>query len=70
MNSERLRNHKWVRRSSFIIMVAICMSTVFLKQHSVVDVTGAMVLAYVMYQFVYGNAYVLSHRAERQKVTG
>ena len=51
-------------------MVAICMSTVFLKQHSVVDVTGAMVLAYVMYQFVYGNAYVLSHRAERQKVTG
>ena len=33
-------------------------------------VTGAMVLAYVMYQFVYGNAYVLSHRAERQKVTG
>ena len=70
MNSERLRNHKWVRRSSFIIMVAICMSTVFLKQHSVVDVTGAMVLAYVMYQFVYGNAYVLSHRTERQKVTG
>ena len=70
MNSERLRNQKWVRRSSFIIMVAICMSTVFLKQHSVVDVTGAMVLAYVMYQFVYGNAYVLSHRAERQKVTG
>ena len=37
---------------------------------AVVDVTGAMVLAYVMYQFVYGNAYVLSHRAERQKVTG
>ena len=70
MNSERLKNCKWVRRCSFIIMVAICLSTVFLKQHSVVDVTGAMVLAYVMYLFVYGNVYVESRRTARQKVTG
>ena len=70
MNSERWKNCKWVRRCSFIIMVAICLSTVFLKQHSVVDVTGAMVLAYVMYLFVYGNVYVESRRTARQKVTG
>ena len=58
------------KRQSFIIMVSICMSTVFLKQHSVADVTGALVLAYVMYQFVYGNVYVFSRRTARQKVTG
>ena len=51
-------------------MVAICLSTVFLKQHSVADVTGALALAYVMYQFVYGNVYVFSRRTARQKVTG
>lgn len=69
MNSERLKEHRWVRRISFIIMTAICMSTVFLKQHSVVDVTGAFVLAYVMYLFVYGGVYVESRRTERRKVT-
>ena len=69
MNSEQLKEHRWVRRISFIIMTAICMSTVFLKQHSVVDVTGAFVLAYVMYLFVYGGVYVESRRTERRKVT-
>lgn len=68
MNSEQLKEHRWVRRISFIIMTAICMSTVFLKQHSVVDVTGAFVLAYVMYLFVYGGVYVESRRTERRKV--
>ncbi len=70
MNSGRLKNRRWVRRISFVIMVAICLSTVFLKQHSVADVTGALALAYVMYQFVYGNVYVFSRRTARQKVTG
>lgn len=69
MNSEQLKEHRWVRRISFVIMTAICMSTVFLKQHSVVDVTGAFVLAYVMYLFVYGGVYVESRRTERRKVT-
>lgn len=70
MNSERLKQHRWLRVLSFVIMIAICLSTMFLKQHSVVDVTGAAVLAYVMYQFIYGNVYAFSHREERQKVTG
>lgn len=42
---------KWV---SGILMVLIVLSTMLLKQHSVVDVVGGIVLAFVMYCVVYG----------------
>lgn len=48
---------KWkaLHISSFILMTAICMSTVFLKQHSIIDVVGGMVLAYALYILVYAK---------------
>lgn len=67
MNSKRLRDSVWVRRGSLVLMTAICLSTVVLKQHSVVDVVGALILAYVMYPFVYGTVSVASRRAVREK---
>lgn len=67
MNSRTLRENVWIRRGSLVLMVAICMSTVVLKQHSVIDVAGAFVLAYVMYPFVYGAEAVADRRAVRKK---
>ena len=70
INSSRLRDKKWVRRLSFICMVAICLSTMFLKQHSVVDVVGAFIMGYVMYPMVYAGAWNGERKTVRQKVTG
>lgn len=67
MNSRKLREHVWIRRGSLALMAAICLSTVVLKQHSVVDVAGAFLLAYVMYPFVYGAEAAAERRAVREK---
>lgn len=65
MNSELFKNKKWIRRGSFVLMVLICMSTVFLKQHSVFDGICALALFTVMYPFVYKIDY--SHMFENRK---
>jgi len=70
VRSERLRKYRLVREVSFVLMVLICMSTVFLKQHSVMDVAWAVLLAYAVYPFVYGSAYASGRRPVRQKVLG
>ncbi|NLP34859.1 MAG: phosphatase PAP2 family protein [Clostridiales bacterium] len=51
--SERLKNIKWLQWSTFILTVLICMSTVFLKQHSILDVFGGLALGLIMYVVVY-----------------
>ncbi len=40
---------------SFLVMALICLSTVFVKQHSVLDVAGGLVLAGVLYLFCTGE---------------
>lgn len=70
MNSAALQSRRGVRRGSFLLMVAICLSTVFLKQHSAIDVMGAIVLAYMVYSFVYGENYARSKRPVRRKALG
>ena len=52
-HSERLRKHRFLVAGSGILMVLIMLSTIFLKQHSILDVIGAGVMACVLYQFVY-----------------
>jgi membrane-associated phospholipid phosphatase len=51
--SERLKNIKWLHWFTFILTVLICMSTVFLKQHSILDVLGRVALGLIMYVIVY-----------------
>jgi membrane-associated phospholipid phosphatase len=51
--SETLKKYKWIQWSSFILMILICLSTMFLKQHSAFDSIGAIALSLVMYLFVY-----------------
>jgi membrane-associated phospholipid phosphatase len=51
--SERLKHIKWLQISALILTVLICMSTVFLKQHSILDVFGGILLSIIMYAFIY-----------------
>jgi membrane-associated phospholipid phosphatase len=51
--SERLKNIKWLQVATLILTVLICMSTVFLKQHSILDVFSAIILNIIMYMIVY-----------------
>lgn len=64
-HSESLRKRRTVCTASFLLMVSICLATVVLKQHSVVDLAGAVVLAYVLYPIVYSSEFAKS----RKKVT-
>lgn len=51
--SETLKKNKWIQAGSFILMILICLSTVFLKQHSVFDGIAALPLVLIMYVMVY-----------------
>lgn len=51
--SKGLEQKKWIKVASFILATLIILSTVFLKQHSVIDVIGAFVLAVPMYFISY-----------------
>lgn len=37
-----VKEHKWIRYFSFILSISICISTVFIKQHSIIDVIGGI----------------------------
>ncbi len=54
MQSGRLKERKWIRRGSFVLMASIIAATMFLKQHSVFDVITGCIMAIVMYTLVYG----------------
>lgn len=64
------RRYRWLKAASFGLMVSICLSTVFLKQHSVIDGVGASVMAYALYYMVYGTSGVRETRAARRKALG
>ena len=66
MNSEALKKKRVVRISSFILMLSICLSTVFLKQHSALDGIGAIVMSMFMYRMVYRTERVVN----REKLEG
>ncbi len=51
--SEKLRPVKWIQIPALILTVLICMSTVFLKQHSILDVFGGIILSVIMYALIY-----------------
>lgn len=62
-NSQEFKNRPVLRTLSFLLMVSIILSTVFLKQHSAVDVFGAFIMAGVLYPFVYrAETELLFHR--------
>ncbi len=54
-DSKRLSQKKGIRYASLIMTTLIILSTMFVKQHSVVDVVAGLTLSYVSYELVYGG---------------
>jgi len=52
-HSKALKNKKWIRGGALILTISICLSTVCLKQHSIIDVFCGLALALVMYLLAY-----------------
>lgn len=50
---KNFKKHPVINVCSLILCISICLSTVFLKQHSVIDVIGALILMGVMYYVLY-----------------
>lgn len=65
-HSKALQKHKGILWSSGILSTLIIMATVFLKQHSIIDVFAGFVMAAFIYQLVYARdvnkSYQLSHQ--------
>lgn len=53
--SSFFKDKKILKAGSFILMVLICLSTVFLKQHSALDGIYAIVLAIILYILIYSR---------------
>jgi len=70
MKSEALRKHTGIRIGSAVLMVSICLATVFLKQHSVIDVIGAVIMSYVIYGVVYGYNWSAQDKKVTEKALG
>ncbi|RKD31470.1 phosphatase PAP2 family protein [Lacrimispora algidixylanolytica] len=70
LRSERLSKYGILKISSFVLMVSICLATVFLKQHSAIDGFGSIAMAYIMYYFVYAGSYEPSRKKVSEKAIG
>lgn len=66
IKSERFKDNKAVRIISFVLMVSIIISTLFLKQHSMFDVLTAFIMSYVFYVIVYRDELAPMHRENRE----
>lgn len=52
-HSKSLKKHRRIQISAYVFAVLIILSTVFLKQHSILDMVAAFTMAGVIYPFVY-----------------
>ncbi len=68
-HDERLSSIKWIRYGALILSSLIILSTMFLKQHSVIDVLGGCLMASVLYQFIYAEASRKSESFSKQIVS-
>ncbi len=67
--NERLLKIKWLQWSAFILTVSICLSTVFLKQHSVLDIFGGIALSIIMYALVYVPSWEKVFKQSKQELS-
>lgn len=65
--SSALKKHRGVCIGAYVLAGLIILATMFLKQHSVLDVIGAGIMAYVLYQFVYAPEKKRMPKYSRQK---
>lgn len=65
--SPTLQKHRWLTRTSLVLCVSIVLSTMFLKQHSVIDVVSAMALSLGTYHLVYQPRTAMSRETSRYR---
>lgn len=53
-----LGSKRWLNYASFLLMCSIILSTMFLKQHSIVDVISGITLAGIFYPLFYVKNYI------------
>ncbi len=53
--SETLKDKKWVKVITLILSISIILATMFIKQHSVVDVVFALALVYISVDVVFNH---------------
>ena len=56
-NNQSLGKNRLIHGASFVLMVSIILATMFLKQHSVLDVVSGILLGLLMDQLVYRTDY-------------
>lgn len=64
LKSEKVLTKNWQKQTCCVISVLIVLSTVFVKQHSVLDVFAAMALAWAGYQLFYKKTESVSERIQ------
>ena len=65
--SSALKKHRGICIGAYVLAGLIILATMFLKQHSVLDVIGAGIMAYILYQFVYAPEKKRMPKYARQK---
>lgn len=68
VNSEKLKDKLLIKFLSFITALSICASTVFIKQHSIIDVAGGTVLALMIYLFIYQLPKLFADKGELESI--
>ena len=63
--SQILAKYRFLRLGSLLLTISICLATMFLKQHSIIDVCGAFLMSYAIHYLVYGYA----NDTEDKKIT-
>ena len=53
IDCKSLRKHKWLLAAAIVLGVLICVSTVFVKQHSVLDIFVAIPLGFIWWVIIY-----------------
>lgn len=65
LKSRMLSNRRLLRVCTVILTISIILATMFLKQHSVIDVCGAFVMFGACYTIFYGNVFVPATQSQR-----
>ena len=58
--TKALDGHRVIRIISSLLSVSIVLSTMFIKQHSVIDVAGAFILAFFVYRLIYSSDFIVN----------
>lgn len=62
--SKHFENHRIIKFASLVLCISIILSTVFIKQHSVVDMITAFIMAIIMYVIVYRADILTAYRTK------